>query len=135
MPGERLLLPQMADAGLEVALAAARGVCFRGRLLRLKIGDARLAVTALDGFDMEFDVTGRVARQYAEKVAAKLFARGAAQAMTPPDVAQRMDARISSAVDRGEQLLQLAIVPQRVLNRGHPLARQRLVKKSFELGI
>src|SRR5262249_27665286 len=110
-------------------------ICFGGRLLQFEIGDARFAVAALHLFHVELDVGVRVAWQNAEEVAAELFARGAAQPMAPPDIAERMDARVSPAVDRGELFLQRAILPQRILNRRHLLRWQRLIKKGFEFGI
>jgi hypothetical protein len=45
-----------------------------------------------------------------------------------------MNPRVAAAINGRQPLLQCAIVPKRVLDRGHSRRRQRLVEKAFQLG-
>src|SRR5687768_16453314 len=96
-----LFFAKVSGAGLEVFLPAAfRNLGVRCRLLRFQIGEAGPAIAAADSFQLKLRVVGHIARQHSEQVAAELLARRAAQPMSPPDFAKRMNPRVAPAIDR-----------------------------------
>jgi hypothetical protein len=64
----------------------------------------RLAKRAADGHHMKFDIVLQGFLQYAEQVAAKLFPSRAAQAIAPPNGADRMLAAVALGHDPRERL-------------------------------
>ena len=121
----------MACARLKILLAAAvhdRGALGLAGLQVFEIGCARAAAR---NFKME---TGEGRLRFAhhlEQIAAQLISRGAAKAMTSPDLAQRMQARIAAGIDCCQLLAQSRIVAQRAFDPGHGLDRQGLIQIGF----
>ena len=105
--------------GLEVAAAACLGHFAGLGLLVLEIGEIRLTPAATDRIEMEGDVSCRIVRQCAEQIAAQLFSRGTTEPAAPPDLAQRVHARIAPPVNRGQPPYQRVVVAQGLFQPAH----------------
>ena len=133
-PSRVSALPQKAGARLKVLATAAVNVISRFGLLGFKVSQIGRAEPAANGVDMEADVIRLLVRKDAKQVTTKLLTRGAAQPLTPPNLAQRVNSRIAPAIDLRQPLRQLRLRTQRALDCRHLLNGQRLVEVSFQFG-
>ena len=120
---------------MEVFLAAVGDFRLGRGLLAFQVGDAGGTIAAADRIDVEIDVVAFAIRENTEQIAADLLARWATEAVSPPDLAERVNAGVATAVDGGNPLLQFLIIAQRVFNGSHALGGEGFVEEGFEIGV
>ena len=116
-------------AGWEGIILVALGLA----LLAAEVFQVGLAVAAADDVQVEVDI-GRVPFvQGAEQVAAELLAGRATEPLTPPDIADAVNAGVAAAVDHRQLTQQIGPRAQLGLDRGHFIGRQGLVEVGLQI--
>ena len=100
-------------------------------MLRFQVGEVGEAVGAADGLQVEFEVILLALVEYLEQETTERFARGAGEALAPPDRAERVVAPVALL----HRLLELAAQGVGAAQRLLDARRFRLAEGVVEVGV
>jgi hypothetical protein len=128
-----LLLTQVAGAGIKVLTSPHDDRFIRLGLPPLEVVQVGVAEPTSHCCQVEANVVQLLVVKRSQEVAAKLFARRAADAIAPPYLAQRVHASIATTVDFRQSIDQVRVSSQFLFDGCHLCWRKRFFEIRFKI--